>query len=156
MVDNEQARRIMAEVVEIARAFEMSGRRQRAAGITGTKIGILNQLKRDDARLTAIADTLGVSLPVASRAVGALEAEGYVIRRTDPDDARASLLSLSPIGVDYIRGREVQFIARFAEQLSDWNDDDAAQAEAALARLREPILATLTPVPDPRPAESAQ
>ena len=153
MVDDEQARRILAEAIGIARAFEVARNRRLTSGLTGTKIGILKHLKHGDARLTELAETLTVSLPVASRAVGALESDGYVVRRTDPQDARASLLSLSPVGVDYLRSRESQFIAHFAARLSDWSDDDAAQAEAVLSRLREPIIAAFESLPEQQNAQ---
>ncbi|MBM7366963.1 MarR family winged helix-turn-helix transcriptional regulator [Gordonia hydrophobica] len=148
MVDDEQARRIMAEAIEIARVFEIARKRRLTSGLTGTKIGILKHLKCADARLTELAETLTVSLPVASRAVGALESEGYVVRRSDPADARASLLSLSPAGIDYLRTRESQFMAHFATRLADWSDEDAAQAEAVLSRLRAPLLAAFEPLPE--------
>ncbi|ALG86881.1 hypothetical protein ACH46_13280 [Gordonia phthalatica] len=140
--------------MELARVFEIARKRRLTSGITGTKIGILKHLKRHDARLTELAECLTVSLPVASRAVGALETEGYVIRRTDPEDARASLLSLSSAGVDYICTRESQFIAHFAARLADWSDEDAAQAEAVLSRLRDPILAALEPLPEQQSAQT--
>lgn len=154
MVDDEQARRILSEAIEIARVFEVARKRRLTSGLTGTKIGILKHLKRHDTRLTELAEALTVSLPVASRAVGALESDGYVVRSTDPEDARASLLSLSQVGVEYIRTRESQFIAHFAARLSDWSDDDAAQAEAVLSRLREPILATFEMLPEQQAAQA--
>lgn len=78
MVDDEQARRILAEAIELVRVFEMARKRRHTSGLTGTKIGILKSLKHGDARLTELAESLTVSLPVASRAVGAL---GPRIRR---------------------------------------------------------------------------
>lgn len=155
MVDDEQARRILAEAIELVRVFEMARKRRHTSGLTGTKIGILKSLKHGDARLTELAESLTVSLPVASRAVGALETEGYVVRRADPVDARASLLSLSSVGQDYVRARESRFIAHFAERLSEWSDDDAAQAEAVLSRLREPLAATFDTLPGKSSAEPA-
>jgi len=156
VVDDEQARRILAEAIELVRLFEMGRKRNHGGGITGTKISILKHLKRTDARLTELAEALTVSLPVASRAVGALESEGYVIRRADPDDARASLLSLSPIGLDYVKARQSKFIAHFAERLAEWSDDDVAQAEAVLSRLREPLAATFEAQPANSSTEPAR
>lgn len=148
MVDDEQARRILAEAIEISRVFDLPRKRRLKSGLTGTKIGILKHLRHGDARLTELAESLTVSLPVASRAVGGLEADGYVVRRADPDDARASLLSLSQVGMDYVRSRETQFVAHFAAQLTDWSDEDVAQAEAVLNRLRDPLLAAFDPLPE--------
>ncbi|WP_051198554.1 MarR family winged helix-turn-helix transcriptional regulator [Gordonia shandongensis] len=152
MIDEDQARSLLAEAVELARAFQVARNRSHARGLTGTRIGVLKLLRVDDSRMTDLAETLMVSLPVTSRAVASLEADGYVVRRQDPDDARASLLSLSQAGRDYVSAREAQFLAHFSESLGDWTADDAATAEAALSRLRASVIDAVNRQQDTQPS----
>src|SRR3712207_2578668 len=64
---------------------------------------LLLPLERDGAqRCSALAGAAGIDVPVASRQLGVLERSGYVERRPDPADGRASLLSLTPAGVEAI------------------------------------------------------
>lgn len=49
-------------------------------------------------RQTDLARDLGVELPTVHRTLTRLESAGFVTRRPDPDDARASLAFLTPAG----------------------------------------------------------
>src|SRR3954471_24607832 len=61
--------------------------------------GLLVPLERDgDQRCSALAAQAGVAVSVASRQLAVLERLGYVERRPDPQDGRASLLRLTPAG----------------------------------------------------------
>ena len=61
--------------------------------LTPTQAQIVVHLaQRGPARITALADELGVTQPTASDAAAALIRKGHVERRPDPADARASLL----------------------------------------------------------------
>lgn len=58
-------------------------------------------LERDgDQRCSALAALAGVDVSVASRQLAVPERSGYVERRPDPLDGRASLLRLTPAGAD--------------------------------------------------------
>jgi DNA-binding MarR family transcriptional regulator len=64
-----------------------------AAALSPTQAQILAHLtRRGAARVTALAEALGVTQRTASDAAGALIRKGHVVRHSDPHDARASLL----------------------------------------------------------------
>ncbi|TGY90692.1 MarR family transcriptional regulator [Marinicauda algicola] len=70
-----------------------------AADLSPTQAQILAHLtRRGPARVTALAEALGVTQPTASDAAGALIRKGHVARHPDPDDARASLLHATASG----------------------------------------------------------
>jgi DNA-binding MarR family transcriptional regulator len=101
---------------------------------------LLLPLERDgDLRCSALALRAGIDGSVASRQVAALERAGYVRRRPDPLDGRASLLQITP------RGREALSTSRDLRStwtgtaLADWDDDDAQR----LADLIDRLLADL-------------
>jgi DNA-binding MarR family transcriptional regulator len=78
-----------------------------------------------------------VDVSVASRQVSALERAGYVERRPDPLDGRASLISLSPAGADALaHTREVRG-QWAAEALADWTEDEARSFTALLEKLAD-------------------
>lgn len=135
MIDDKDAGRILSEMVQISRTFKSSGQRSRDQGLTGTSFGFMQYLRHCDARLGDLAHRLFVSAPVASRAIDSLEADGMVQRRTDPQDARAFLISITDRGRAKLTESEGQVVRRFAQALADWTPDDAGQAIGILKRL---------------------
>ncbi|MBL0935463.1 MAG: winged helix-turn-helix transcriptional regulator [Rhizobiaceae bacterium] len=64
-----------------------------AAALSPTQAQILAHLtQRGPARITGLAEALGVTQPTASDAAAALIRKGHVTKHPDPQDARASLL----------------------------------------------------------------
>lgn len=151
MIDRGQAGQILFEMVETSRTFQVSAQASGAKGLTGTKFGVLQNLRHCGARLGGLAERLGVSAPVASRAVDALEAEGLVGRRTDPEDGRACLISITNRGRVYLAEREGSVVDRFAAALADWSPGDADQAISILRRLNAHLSeVTAPPTPEAR------
>lgn len=136
MIDGDHAARIIGEMVEIGRVFHTARQNAPMQGLTGTKFGVLGQLYRGDARMSRIAEHLDVSASVVTRAVQSLEEDGLVRRRTDPDDARAVLLSITDDGAAHLLQRRAAVVDLFAARLADWSGPDADQVLATLARLR--------------------
>lgn len=90
-------------------------------------------------RCSALAVAAGIDVSVASRQMAALERVGYVERRPDPGDGRASLLSLTEAGAAALataRGLRNDWAA---SALSGWSEDDAVR----LSELVERLLADL-------------
>jgi DNA-binding MarR family transcriptional regulator len=99
---------------------------------------LLVPLEREGAqRCSALAAHAGVDGSVVSRQVAALERAGYVERRPDPLDGRASLITLSEAGAAALaRTREVR--GQWAvEALSDWTEEEAQQFSALLEKLAD-------------------
>jgi DNA-binding MarR family transcriptional regulator len=73
-----------------------------AEGLTPTQAQILVLLRdrSDGARLSTIAEALGITAPTASDAVASLVAKKLVVRGRDKDDARAARFSLSRGGAE--------------------------------------------------------
>lgn len=71
-----------------------------AEGVTPTQaqILVLLQGRAEGARLSMIAETLGITAPTASEAVASLVAKKLVVRGRDKDDARAARFRLSRSG----------------------------------------------------------
>lgn len=97
---------------------------------------LLVPLERDgDQRCSALAACAGVDVSVASRQLGVLERSGYVERRPDPLDGRASLLRLTPAGAAALDNARTLRSDWALGALSGWDEDDARLLTALLDRL---------------------
>jgi len=114
--------------------------RLRAEGFDGLRFGhgLVIQRLIDDAGPTpsAIAASIGVSLPSVSRSLRELEASGYVERRPDPQDQRSRRIHLTA------RGRRAVAAARDARAALDGELADELGVEA-VAVLRDGLHAAL-------------
>jgi DNA-binding MarR family transcriptional regulator len=99
---------------------------------------LLVPLERDgEQRCSALAGEAGVDVSVVSRQVSALERAGYVERRPDPLDGRASLIRLSDAGAAALAHTRETRGQWAAEALSDWTEDEARQFTALLEKLAD-------------------
>jgi DNA-binding MarR family transcriptional regulator len=97
---------------------------------------MLVPLERDgDQRCSALAVQVGVDVSVASRQLAVLARLGYVERRPDPQDGRASLLRLTDAGTAALAAtRELR--AEWAlGALADWDEAEARVLSDLLDRL---------------------
>lgn len=137
MTQHNSASEILVELVRTLRLFRATGQHQGQQSISGTKVGVLRYLMHCDERSSEIAQRLFLSPSVVSRAVDALEADGLVARRRDPDDARASLISITDRGRADL-GRRQQVIAeRFAEILAEDTEHSATETLVLLRKLND-------------------
>jgi DNA-binding MarR family transcriptional regulator len=67
-----------------------------------------------------------------SRQIAMLEAEGMIVRETDPDDHRRQILKASEKGLDLLEGANRRRRTSFEERFTDWDDADVAQLAAYL------------------------
>jgi len=65
------------------------------------------RISAGDATTADVAEHLGVTKQAAAQLVGYLVDRGYVLRRPDPDDARARLLALTERGRECTEAAEV-------------------------------------------------
>jgi DNA-binding MarR family transcriptional regulator len=87
-----------------------------------------------------LAELEHVRRPTATRIVARLEEEGLIDRAADPDDGRASLLSVSRDGRDLLRrlrGRKNAYLARRLRELDDGEVAALERAAEVLERLLE-------------------
>ncbi|SCX45406.1 DNA-binding transcriptional regulator, MarR family [Klenkia marina] len=112
---------------------------------------LLVPLERDgEQRCSALAAAVGVDGSVVSRQVAALERAGYVVRRPDPLDGRASLIGLSEAGSAALaRTREVRASWTTAA-LADWTQEEAETLCHLLDRLVADLLPELAPTSHPQ------
>ncbi|MFC0625161.1 MarR family winged helix-turn-helix transcriptional regulator [Kribbella deserti] len=109
-------------------------------GVRRADLSVLRVLARaGELRSGDVAAKLGVDASVVSRQLAALEADGLVIRRPDPADARVSLLALSDRGRVKLEEIFGSFAARLRAALAGWSDAELEVANAVISRMTETI-----------------
>ena len=115
---------------------------------------LLVPLERNGAqRCSALAQQAGVDISVASRQLAALERSGYVFRRADPHDGRASLLSLTEAGAGALAAARSLRADWALGALAGWDEPDARLLSDLLDRLVVDLETAGVPaaaVPTPR------
>jgi DNA-binding MarR family transcriptional regulator len=97
---------------------------------------MLIPLERDgEQRASALASAVGIDVSVASRQVAVLERAGYVQRRPDPRDGRASLLRLTEAGADALATTRALRDDWAASALAAWDEDDCVRLSDLVERL---------------------
>ncbi|MCC9306874.1 MarR family transcriptional regulator [Kitasatospora sp. RB6PN24] len=92
-------------------------------------------------RVTDVGCHFGVGKATISRQIKALEELGLVAREPDPQDGRASLVSLTEEGgARYRRAHEAR-LASFREMLAGWEPVDLSRFAELLARFNESVAA---------------
>jgi len=110
---------------------------QLAAQATGSVIPsatwrALATLENDGAhRLGELAAANRVTQPGMSRLVATMLEEGYVARRPDPEDSRASLIELADDGRAALRAWREAIAGQLAPRFADLDADDWATLERA-------------------------
>ena len=88
------------------------------SGLTSTQISILGFLKRRGPnRVMALAKLVGITEATTSRAISTLERKGLVEKRADPDDGRATRISLTATGIRLL-SRQSEFPAALMAALA--------------------------------------
>jgi DNA-binding MarR family transcriptional regulator len=115
-------------------------RRLRSAG-GGLSHGLLSALatvsKQGPLRLAELAQLESVSAPSTTRLVAELEGKGLVTRATDPDDGRAILISITPLGIETIAAARAARAAMVAELFESLEPHEVAAITAALPALEK-------------------
>ena len=86
-------------------------------------------------RLSELADTVELDLSTVSRQMRDLVAIGLVIKVPDPDDGRASLLSLSERGWAVLEMVSEARRQALAEVVKDWSEEERTALTRGLVRL---------------------
>ena len=95
--------------------------------------------RRGPVRATEIASTLALDISTVSRQIKALESAGLVVKRPDANDARATLIELTPEGdrvTTTLMNRRGRMIA---SALANWTPKDRETFEALLGTFVEQL-----------------
>lgn len=112
--------------------------RQRQEGdlVDPAQAGLLYTLKCHGAmRLGDIADAMKLDASTVSRHVQQLSDKGFLERDSDPEDARARIIDISPEGRAALKSSFDQRRAFVADAMADWSDRDRNHIRTLLARL---------------------
>jgi DNA-binding MarR family transcriptional regulator len=91
------------------------------------------------ARLSVLAEDLGLDLSTVSRQVAALEAAGLATRTPDPSDRRASVIAPTQLGAEVFAHNRAIWVNAMRELLEGWTPDEKNEFKRLLTRLNEAI-----------------
>jgi DNA-binding MarR family transcriptional regulator len=75
------------------------------------------------------------SQPAVTRVVAALEERGLVVRRPSPEDARSSLVEITPDGRELLQATRAEQAGTVAQLLEGLDDEDVQRLAAAIEPL---------------------
>ncbi|AZG46026.1 MarR family winged helix-turn-helix transcriptional regulator [Gordonia insulae] len=96
---------------------------------------------RQPCRQVELAGELSITPSGLSRHISELVTAGYVVRRPDQTDGRASLIELTAKGLDLLDRAHHSRATALANALGDWDHDDVTDAVDVTRRLRTALHA---------------
>ncbi|MEI2642645.1 MAG: MarR family winged helix-turn-helix transcriptional regulator [Candidatus Nanopelagicales bacterium] len=107
---------------------------------------VLSSVKRmGPARPSAVAHDNHIDLSTASRHLDALQRHGYISKQSDPQDARASLVTLTAAGRRVMRTLLDNRRRAIAPVFESWTPEDRELLEKLLARFADDLDNHLEP-----------
>jgi DNA-binding MarR family transcriptional regulator len=98
------------------------------ASVSYSRMRLLRVLDQDDDRtMSQLASALNVAARRATALVMALDADGLVERRPNPDDGRSTVISLTELGRDHLLLTWQQFQADIAAVFGDLSEEQQRQ-----------------------------
>ncbi|WP_248929701.1 MarR family winged helix-turn-helix transcriptional regulator [Paenibacillus hamazuiensis] len=102
---------------------------------------LLHQISsHGSAGVKTLADEFHLDISTVSRQAAALEAKGYVYRIPDPTDGRAYSLQITELGARELRECKEARLARFAELLKNWSEDECRTFGQLLEKFNRTFL----------------
>jgi DNA-binding MarR family transcriptional regulator len=124
----EAASRLRLAIVRTARRM----RQEASTDLSPTLTAALATIERHGPLTPSeLAEAERVQRPTATRIATGLEADGLIVRAPDPNDGRASLLSISPRGRDLLRRLRKRKNAYLSRRLRELDSDDVETLERA-------------------------
>lgn len=132
LIDTELAARLRVVLARLTRRLRRSGE----PGLSSGQISALAAIEAmGPARNSDLAAYEGVSAPTFSRLMTSLETLCLISRESDPADGRASMLALTPQGVDLLERLRTERSAFLVERLGSLSGHQRAALAAALPAL---------------------
>jgi DNA-binding MarR family transcriptional regulator len=126
----------VGQLVRVGRHISSRAAAQLYGALPSFGWALLVPLERDgDQRCSALAAQAGVDVSVASRQLAVLERSGHVERHADPRDGRASLLRITPAGIEALAAARTLRSDWALGALAGWDEADARQLGDLLDRL---------------------
>ena len=124
------------ELVAALSAMVTQFKRRSGDPDTGARAFLLGHVDRlAPVRATEIADCTALDLSTVSRHLRGLEDAGLLVRSPDPDDRRASLLSVTDEGRAFVADAVRARTALLAAATADWPAADVAALSVLMTRL---------------------
>ena len=103
-------------------------------------IGLLSVLMRlGPVRAGSLAEHACLDPSTVSRHLKELEGAGHVVRRSDPDDGRATVLEVSPAGRELVATTTAQRIAVLESAVANWPTEDVNRMTELVRRLADDL-----------------
>ncbi|NYE94154.1 DNA-binding MarR family transcriptional regulator [Psychromicrobium silvestre] len=142
-VEDQTLVELVSEVFRLFRALKSASHEPSIDGLGIAHIGIIGLLSQSgECRATGLAEVMGIGPSALSRQLAELDERGYVIRRPDPEDGRATLIEVSEKGTELLGKVMARRSERLRAQLSDWEEADAREALIAVSRLTDALHAS--------------
>jgi DNA-binding MarR family transcriptional regulator len=147
MVSPETAANLIDTLRGLVRQSRRVSARSQHLGMLAPPLGALlgNVECLQGHRPSAVAEELRITQSALSRQVAHAESLGYLQRTPDPEDGRATLLSLTESGSEALRIHREAQLARLRSAISDWSEEEVADLVGRLGRLQSALDAE----PDP-------
>lgn len=140
-ISEQTASELGTSVVRLVKLF--SAMRQHAPklhpGADVAAYPIMFWLAQGPRRVSSLADCVHSDVSTVSRQVTGLAAHGLVTKLSDPDDRRASILSLTDEGRSVVDRLHQQRIRWFQDMLADWEPDDIETLRTLLGRFSSAV-----------------
>jgi len=91
------------------------------------------------ATINGLASTLGLDATTVTRQIATMQAARLVLRRTDPEDRRCSVISLSQRGRRSMRAVQLARKERINTLLGDWTEKDRRELGRLLAQFNRDL-----------------
>jgi DNA-binding MarR family transcriptional regulator len=138
----------VSQLVRVGRHVSARAATQLYGDLPSFGWALLVPLARDgDQRCSALAAQAGVDVSVASRQVAVLERSGHIERHPDPRDGRASLLRITPTGLQALEATRALRADWALTALAGWEDADARLLGDLLDRLVADLSGATAPSP---------
>jgi DNA-binding MarR family transcriptional regulator len=128
---------VVETVPLVMQAVRAELRRSRVVALSQPQLRALGYLhQHDEGSLSAVAESLGLGLPTASRLMDGLVRGGYVERQTASRDRRCARLVLTAVGYEALEAAQAHVRARLVEDLGALSGEELATVGEAMSLLR--------------------